>query len=68
MKTYEYSDAVETLYGILSIQDKQMLARELSKIIIKYCDELNRGWTIKEVEISLAKEGNKFRIKIGNET
>ena len=67
MKTYEYQDAVETLFGLLSVQDKQLLAKELAKLIVKYSDSLDRGWTIKDIDLSLTKEGTKFRIKVGNE-
>jgi len=68
VKTYEYQDAVETLFGILSIQDKNLLAKELAKVLVKYSDGMNRGWTIKDIDLTLSKENNKFLIKVGNET
>jgi len=67
LKTYEYSEAEETLFGILSIQDKNTLARELSKLSIKYTDA-NHSWNIKSLDIKISKDANKFAIKIGNET
>ena len=66
MKTYEYYEAVDTLFGILSIQDKTTLARELAKVTIKQADSSN-GWNIKGLDIKVSKDGNKFAIKIGNE-
>jgi hypothetical protein len=64
MKTYDYNDAMETLQGLLCAQDKTSLAKELAKIVIKESDK-SGGYSLKSLEMSVYKEGNKFNIKIG---
>lgn len=65
MKTYSRNEAEETLFGILSIQDKQTLARELAKIMVSK----EKGWNISSMEISVrpTEDNTKYTIKIGNE-
>jgi len=67
MKTYNKSEAEETLFGILSIQDKQALARELAKIMVSK----EKGWSINSMEISIRPTQNNdpplYTIKIGEE-
>jgi len=64
-KLYEYNDAVETLTGLLSVQDRVLLAKELGKLMVKHASQ-NHGWTLKDLELSIRNEGGKFDIKVGN--
>jgi histone H3/H4 len=66
MKLYNQQDAEETLSGILSIQPARLLASELAKLMVKYADK-NNGWTIKNLDIVLSKQENKFSILINGE-
>jgi len=62
MKTYESQDAIETLAGILALQDKRMLADELAKVMVR-----QKNWTIRDLDLQLKEENGKFIIKIGGE-
>ena len=68
MKTYDFNSAEETLFGLLSVQDKTMLAKELAKIMVQYSHLTNKSWAIKNLDLSLTPNGNNnFVIKVGNE-
>jgi hypothetical protein len=66
VKLYNQSEAEETLSGLLAIQDKMTLARELAKLVVKYVDT-GKGWTIRDIDLSVLKQESKFSIKLGNE-
>jgi len=68
MKTYEYNDAIEILIGLLAVQDKMLLARELGKLMVMYTSKHSSGWNIKSLDLSIrAPEDGNFVIKIGNQ-
>jgi len=67
LKNYSYQEAVETLRGILASQDKQLLARELAQLMVKYSDNLKKSYKINDLELQLINDNNQFIIKIGNE-
>ena len=68
MKLYDKTEAIETLEAILINYDKHSLARELAALSIVYCDKTSNGWKFKHIEdIVVAKDNNKFIVKIGSE-
>ena len=56
MKMYNQHKAKEAMRAILTIQDKQLLASELAKLMVIYTENLNRGWNIKGIYSSLIKQ------------
>ena len=51
MKNYDYREVNETMRRILTIQDKQLLAYELAKLMVKYTENLYLEWDIKDIDI-----------------
>jgi uncharacterized protein YhfF len=67
-KTYERNDAIETLRGILAIQDKAFLANELAKLVVKHISNTSpSSLHFKELDMDVINNGKDYSIKIGNE-
>ena len=68
MKSYEKNEAIETLEALLVNYDKRSLVKDLATLAVVYADKNNHGWKFKLDDMVVAKDNNKFIIKIGNET
>jgi hypothetical protein len=69
-KTYNQQDAVETLKGILMVQDKAFLATELAELIVKHVRLGNAPNVLhySALNMDVIHDANQFVIKIGDET
>ena len=47
-----FQEVKGTMKSILTKQNKQLLAHELAKLMLKYSTDLDLGWNIKDIDLS----------------